>query len=88
MRTDAQFEETRRAMREFRFNMAYIAAYSPRPGAASSRWADDVPAAVKKERVQILSDELQALGRRPQRRLWSAAPSRCWWRARRAGPAF
>ena len=46
-------------MREFRFNMAYIAAYSPRPGAASSRWADDVPAAVKKERVQILSDELQ-----------------------------
>ena len=57
--TDEQFEETRRAMREFQFNMAYIAAYSPRPGAASSRWADDVPAAVKKERVQILSDELQ-----------------------------
>ena len=57
--TDEQFEQTRRAMREFRFNMAYIAAYSPRPGAASSRWADDVPAAVKKERVQILSDELQ-----------------------------
>ena len=46
-------------MREFRFNMAYIAAYSPRPGAASSRWADDVPAAVKKERVRILSEELQ-----------------------------
>jgi tRNA-2-methylthio-N6-dimethylallyladenosine synthase len=57
--TDEQFEQTRRAMREFRYNMAYIAAYSPRPGAASSRWADDVPAAVKKERVQILSDELQ-----------------------------
>ena len=57
--TGEQFEQTRRAMREFRFNMAYIAAYSPRPGAASSRWADDVPAAVKKERVQVLSDELQ-----------------------------
>ncbi len=57
--TDEQFEQTRRAMREFRFNMAYLAAYSPRPGAASSRWADDVPAAVKKERVQILSEELQ-----------------------------
>lgn len=57
--TDEQFEQTRRAMREFRFNMAYIAAYSPRPGAASSRWADDVPAAVKKERVRILSEELQ-----------------------------
>lgn len=57
--TDEQFEQTRRAMREFRFNMAYVAAYSPRPGAASSRWADDVPAAVKKERVRILSEELQ-----------------------------
>lgn len=57
--TDEQFERTRLAMREFRFNMAYIAAYSPRPGAVSSRWADDVPASVKKERVQILSDELQ-----------------------------
>ena len=57
--TDEQFEQTRRAMREFRFNMAYIAAYSPRPGAASSRWTDDVPAAVKKERVRILSEELQ-----------------------------
>ena len=57
--TGQQFEQTRRAMREFRFNMAYVAAYSPRPGAASSRWADDVPAAVKKERVRILSEELQ-----------------------------
>lgn len=57
--TDEQFEQTRRAMREFQFNMAYIAAYSPRPGATSSRWGDDVPAVVKKERVQILSEELQ-----------------------------
>ena len=57
--TGEQFERTRRAMREFRFNMAYVASYSPRPGAASSRWADDVPAAVKKERVRILSEELQ-----------------------------
>jgi tRNA-2-methylthio-N6-dimethylallyladenosine synthase len=57
--TDEQFEQTRLAMHEFRFNMAYIAAYSPRPGAASSRWDDDVPSVVKKERVQILSEELQ-----------------------------
>jgi len=57
--TDEQFENTVLAMREFRFNMAYIAQYSPRPGAASSRWSDDVPSEVKKERFRMLTDELQ-----------------------------
>ena len=46
--TDEQFENTRRAMEDIRFNMAYIAVYSPRPGAASARWDDDIPMAVKK----------------------------------------
>ena len=41
--TREQFENTAKAMREFRYDMAYIAQYSPRPGAASSRWEDDVP---------------------------------------------
>ena len=56
--TDEQFENTYQAMEEFRFNMAYIARYSPRPGAASSRWDDDVPHAAKKERLHKLSDLL------------------------------
>ena len=56
--TAAQFKNTRRIMEEFRFNMAYIAMYSPRPGATSSRWEDDIPLEVKKERLQILTDEL------------------------------
>jgi tRNA-2-methylthio-N6-dimethylallyladenosine synthase len=56
--TDEQFENTRKMMEEFRFNMAYIAMYSPRPGATSSRWEDDVPLEVKKERLQILTNEL------------------------------
>ena len=56
--TDEQFENTRRLMEEFRFNMAYIAMYSPRPGATSSRWADDIPRETKKQRLQILTDEL------------------------------
>jgi len=58
--TDEQFENTRRAMEEIRFNMAYIAIYSPRPGAASSRWKDDIPMAVKKMRLHHLTDELTA----------------------------
>jgi tRNA-2-methylthio-N6-dimethylallyladenosine synthase len=56
--TDEQFENTRRAMEEFRFNMAYIAKYSPRPGAASSRWLDDVPGDIKNKRLHILTSEL------------------------------
>lgn len=58
--TDEQFENTRRAMETIQFNMAYIAVYSPRPGAASSRWDDDVPMAVKKKRLHLLTDELTA----------------------------
>ena len=57
--SDEQFMNTYKAMEEFRFNMAYIARYSPRPGAASSRWDDDVPYAVKKKRLHILSQLLQ-----------------------------
>jgi len=56
--TDEQFENTRKAMEEFKYNMAYIAQYSVRPGAASSRWEDDVPKEVKKQRYHILTEEL------------------------------
>ncbi len=56
--TEEQFERTRAAMEEFRYNMAYIAMYSPRPGAASSRWADDIPQDEKKRRLRVLSEEL------------------------------
>ncbi len=57
--TEEQFYNTRRAMEEFRYNMAYVAIYSPRPGAASSRWADDVPQEEKKRRLHELSELLQ-----------------------------
>jgi tRNA-2-methylthio-N6-dimethylallyladenosine synthase len=56
--TDEEFENTRKVMEEFKYNMAYIAQYSPRPGAASSRWADDIPKDLKKERYHILTEEL------------------------------
>lgn len=56
--TDEQFENTKLAMQEFRYNMAYIAQYSVRPGAASSRWADDVPKETKKARYHALTAEL------------------------------
>ena len=54
--TDAQFENTIKALHEFRFNMIYFAKYSPRPGAASSRWSDDIPYDVKGERLQRVNE--------------------------------
>ncbi len=57
--TEEQFENTRKAMEEFKYNMAYIAMYSPRPGAASFRWEDSISLDEKKRRFAVLSEELQ-----------------------------
>ena len=56
---EEQFENTRKAMEEFKFNMSYTAMYSPRPGATSHRWDDDVPQNEKKRRLHILTEELR-----------------------------
>ncbi len=61
--TEEQFQHTRKAMEEFQYNMAYIAMYSPRPGAASSRWRDDISQDEKKRRLHVLTDVLQESGR-------------------------
>lgn len=57
--TEARFENTVRAFERFDFDMAYVARYSPRPGARSSDWEDDQPHEVKKERLNRLSDILK-----------------------------
>lgn len=58
---EEQFQATVQAMREFRYDMAYIAQYSPRPGARSARWEDDVGREEKERRFRILSDLLVSL---------------------------
>ncbi len=57
--TDEQFQHTVEAFEEFQFNMAYIAQYSPRPGAVSSRWIDNIPHDIKKQRLHMLTKELE-----------------------------
>ena len=57
--TEEQFENTRLAMEEFKFNMSYTAIYSPRPGATSHRWVDDIPQEEKKRRLHVLTNELR-----------------------------
>ncbi len=56
---EAEFQNTVAAMNEFRFNMAYIAMYSPRPGAASYRWENEVATDDKKDRLHRLSEMMK-----------------------------
>lgn len=61
--TDEDFEQTLSIMREARFFGVYAFKYSPRPGTPALRFGDDVPEAVKSERlarVFELSEALQA----------------------------
>lgn len=66
---EAEFENTMAAFDEFHFNMAYIAMYSPRPGAASYRWQDEVSQDVKKDRFHRLSEVMKLHTRAYNQRL-------------------
>jgi tRNA-2-methylthio-N6-dimethylallyladenosine synthase len=50
--TDEDFEATLRVMEDVRYDSAFMFKYSERPGTPAARLADDVPEAVKDERLQ------------------------------------
>jgi len=59
--TEAQFTSTLRLLEKIRYDQVFAAAYSPRPGTPATRLPDDVPAAVKKERLNrllVLQEEI------------------------------
>ncbi|MBE6366412.1 MAG: tRNA (N6-isopentenyl adenosine(37)-C2)-methylthiotransferase MiaB [Lentisphaerae bacterium] len=57
--TDEDFICTKNLMNEVGFDHAFIFKYSPRSGAKSAEWIDDVPQEVKEERNQILLKDLE-----------------------------
>jgi tRNA-2-methylthio-N6-dimethylallyladenosine synthase len=58
--TESQFRETVNLLSELRFDTVHVAAYSPRSGTTAAReLEDDVPPAVKKERLDTI-EQLQA----------------------------
>jgi tRNA-2-methylthio-N6-dimethylallyladenosine synthase len=67
--TGEQFLNTRRLLEEVEFDVVHLAQYSPRPGThAGERWADDVPAAEKRRRINdLLALQRQIAGRRTAR---------------------
>ncbi|MCX8038369.1 MAG: tRNA (N6-isopentenyl adenosine(37)-C2)-methylthiotransferase MiaB [Candidatus Sumerlaeia bacterium] len=52
--TDADFEDTLDLVRRVRWDSAFTFLYSPREGTRAAQWPDDVPAAVKRQRLQRL----------------------------------
>ncbi len=53
--TEADFQETVKLAQEINWKVGFVAQYSPRPGTAASRlFVDDIPAAEKKRRWEIL----------------------------------
>ncbi len=52
--TEAQHERTLRLLEEVRYDQVFAAAYSRRPGTPASRLDDDVPAEVKRRRLNEL----------------------------------
>ncbi len=60
--TEADFEATRALMEEAGFDNAFVFKYSPRPGTRSAALADDVPAAEKERRDQVLLADQQRRG--------------------------
>ncbi len=57
--TKQHFEETMALLEEAKFDMAYIARYSPRPQTAAARLVDDVPPEEKKRREEKLTQILR-----------------------------
>ncbi|MBE6402929.1 MAG: tRNA (N6-isopentenyl adenosine(37)-C2)-methylthiotransferase MiaB [Lentisphaerae bacterium] len=57
--TDEDFMATKDLMNTVGFDHAFIFKYSPRAGAKSAEWADDVPQEIKEERNQILLADLE-----------------------------
>ncbi len=62
--TEADFQATRHLMEGAAFDNAFVFKYSPRPGTPAAAQCDDVPAAEKARRNQVLLDDQDTRGLR------------------------
>jgi tRNA-2-methylthio-N6-dimethylallyladenosine synthase len=60
--SEFQFQATLGLLEELRFDTVFAAAYSPRPGTPALAMADDVPAAVKRRRLNELLARQEGVG--------------------------
>jgi len=57
--TKKQFENTAKLFRHIKYDLAYIAQYSPRPGTVSAKMKDNVSREEKKRREEVINDILK-----------------------------
>jgi tRNA-2-methylthio-N6-dimethylallyladenosine synthase len=67
--TDAQFRATLRLLETVRYDQVFAAAYSERPGTPATKLADDVPADVKRARLNELLALQEGIGLE-RNRMW------------------
>jgi tRNA-2-methylthio-N6-dimethylallyladenosine synthase len=60
--TESQFEATLELLRAIGYDQVFAAAFSPRPGTPAAQLPDDVPAAEKRRRLNVLLDVQEAIG--------------------------
>jgi tRNA-2-methylthio-N6-dimethylallyladenosine synthase len=60
--TEAQFEATLRLLETVRYDQVFAAAYSERPGTPATKLPDDVPAADKRRRLNLLLAVQERIG--------------------------
>jgi tRNA-2-methylthio-N6-dimethylallyladenosine synthase len=60
--TDEDFQATRSLMEEAGFDNSFVFKYSPRPGTRAAAMEDDVPAAEKERRNQVLLADQETRG--------------------------
>jgi tRNA-2-methylthio-N6-dimethylallyladenosine synthase len=61
--TEVEFEHTLDLLREIRFDVVHVAAYSPRPGTLAHKWEDDVPLDMKKQRLHAVEHVQEEIAR-------------------------
>jgi tRNA-2-methylthio-N6-dimethylallyladenosine synthase len=60
--TDDEFQATLDLLERVRFDVVHVAMYSPRPGTRAAEWEDDVPHAVKRERLHAVERVQERIG--------------------------
>lgn len=59
--TEEEFRHTLDLLKEIRFDVVHVAAYSVRPGTVAARWDDDIPLAEKKRRLHAVEEVQSAI---------------------------
>jgi len=54
--TEDEFQHTLDLLKEIRFDVVHVAAYSVRPGTVAARWEDNIPLAEKKWRLHAVEE--------------------------------